>query len=105
MDKSVAGLIGAVTALAAAVPSQAATAVPLPVDAAMQVSSYADLLTPIPNALALLKASATAEAEANLEAPASEGQATVQEVQYHHHHHHHHHYRRRYHHHHHHHYY
>ena len=100
MDKTVAGLIGAVTALAAAVPSQAATAVPLNVEAAMQASSYADLLRPIPNALALLKASATVEANAALGAPASEGQPTVQEVQYHHHHHHH--YRRRHHHHHHH---
>lgn len=104
MDKTVAGLIGAVTAIAAAAPSHAATPVPLTMDAAMQASSYADLLTPIPNALALLQAAA--EASSNPMPSTSEGTATVQEVQYYHHHHHHHHHRRyRHYHHHHHHYY
>lgn len=88
MDKSVAGLIGAVTALTAAAPSHAATMAPLATDAVMQVSSYADLLKPIPNALALLKSSESAEATASLVAPDVENEATVQEVQYHHHHHH-----------------
>ena len=104
MDKSLAGVIGAVTALAAAAPLQAANAAPPTMDAAMQASSYADLLNPIPNALALLKASGAAETQGT-EGAASESEATVQQVQYHHHHHHHHRYfrRRRYHHHHHHH--
>jgi hypothetical protein len=89
MDKTVAGLLGAVTALAVT-PSQAAAPTPLGADAAMHAHSYADLLKPIPNALALLKASATAEARASVGAPAPEGEATLQDVQYHHHHHHHH---------------
>jgi len=103
LDKSIAGLIGVAGALAVAAPSQAATAVPLTLDAAMQASSYADLLRPIPNALALLQTAAAAEAAPGVDSSASEGQATVQQVQYYHHHHHHHRYRRRYHHHHHHH--
>jgi hypothetical protein len=102
MDKKVAGLIGAVTSVVAAAPAQAAVAAPPMVDAAMQAHSYADLLTPIPNALALLKASSASATKAELVAPASENEASVQEVQYHHHHHHHH-YRRPHHHHHHHH--
>lgn len=102
MDKHLAGMIGAVSALVATAPAQAATARPLTVDASMQASSYADLLRPIPNALAVLKAMAAAQGATTSEAPISEGQATVQKVQFHHHHHHHH-YRRRHHHHHHHH--
>jgi hypothetical protein len=97
MDKTVAGLIGAMSALVAAVPGQAAMSRPLTVEAAMEASSYADLLRPIPNALALLRAAAAAQAESGSTAPVSEGEATVQEVQFHHHHH----YRRRHYHHHH----
>ena len=89
MDKTLAGVLGAITVLAAQ--AQAAPAAPPTLDAAMQASSYADLLRPIPNAAALLAAE-----------PDAEPAATVQTVQYHHHHHHHR-YRRRYHHHHHHH--
>jgi hypothetical protein len=88
MAKMLAGLVGAVTVAAVGAPGHA--------DAAMQASSYADLLKPIPNAVEVLKA---LDAEAQPE-------AMVQEVQYYHHHHHHHHhryYRRRYYHHHHHH--
>ena len=107
MDKTVAGLIGAVTLLAAVDPALAAMPAPTGLKAAMQAESYADLLKPIPNAVALLKESDAAAAKAELLAPATEGEATVQEAQYyyHHHHHHHHHrfYRRFYHHHHHHH--
>jgi hypothetical protein len=89
MDKTVAGVLGAITAVVAQ--AHAAPAPSPPLEAAMQASSYADLLRPIPNALALLAA-------------APEPAVTVQPVQYHHHHHHHH-RRRRYHHHHHHHHY
>ncbi len=99
MDKTVAGLLGAISALAAAVPSHAATSAPLSLRQAMEASSYADLLRPIPNAAALLQAASADEA-----ATAPDGQATIERVQfYHHHHHHHHRYYRRYHHHHHHH--
>jgi hypothetical protein len=91
MDKTVAGVLGALTVLATQ--AHAAPAQPPSFDAAMQVESYADLLRPIPNAVALL-------------AVVPEPSPTVQTVQYydHHHHHHHHRYyrRRRYHHHHHH---
>ena len=107
MDKSVAGAIGAVGVLMAAASAQAATFRPVSVEAAMQADSYADLLKPIPNALALLQAASAAPAD-TASAPAADGEATAETVQYyvyHHHHHHHHHryYRRRYHHHHHHH--
>jgi hypothetical protein len=78
MDKTVAGLIGAVSVLSLATPSQAAT----------QVRAYAELLKPIPNALAELKAW---DAEASLR-PA---QFVIIERDRHHHHHHHHHHDRR----------
>lgn len=104
MDKTVAGLLGAMGAFAAASPVHAATAAPATIEAAMQADSYADLLKPIPNALALLQAS---NAAASTGAPLAEGEVAVQDVQYyrdHHHHHHHRYVRRRvYHHHHHHH--
>lgn len=97
MDKTLAGLIGAVGAFAAVAPSQAAIPGAAQLDVAMQASSYADLLKPIPNATTLLRVSDAREAEQP---------ARVMEVQYYHHHHHHHHhhryYRPRYHHHHHH---
>ena len=110
MDKTIAGLLGAMGALAAAVPANAGVAAPVKTTAAMRASSYADLLTPIPNALALLKASEAADTQAELLPPALEGEAPVQQAQIvlnlghrHHHHHHHHRYYRRHHHHHHHH--
>ena len=82
MDKAVTGLIAALSAVAAAVPSQAAPATPAAVRQALEFSSYADLLKPIPNAVAILQA---AEAE---EALPSDGQARVETVQFYHHHHH-----------------
>jgi ribulose kinase len=109
MDKNLAGLIGAVSALMAVAPAQAATGSPVTVESALEVSSYSDLLKPIPNAVALLKALTAAQAEATAGGTDSEAPAMIEEVQliiqvpHHHHHHHHHHYRRRYHHHHHHH--
>ena len=91
MDMKIAGVLGAVTAFAAASPALAMpNAVDL--DSAMQASSYADLLKPIPNAAALLKVSDARDAEAALLAPAVEGDATIEQVQFYHHHHHHHHY-------------
>jgi hypothetical protein len=100
MEKKVAGLLGAVSALAMIAPAHATTAAPVNVEAVMQAGSYADLVRPIPNAVAVLQAVDAAAAEA---LPlASEGEATVQPVQYYHHHHHHHHHHHRYYHHHHH---
>lgn len=109
MDKNIAGLIGAVSALVAVAPAQAATGRMLTVESAMQANSYADLLTPIPNALALLKEMVAAQADPTSAATGTARPAGVEDVQliirvpHHHHHHHHHHYRRRHHHHHHHH--
>jgi len=96
MDKNIAGLIGAVGALVVGTQAHAATGAPMTMDAALQTSSYADLLKPIPNALALLKAEAAAASEAPVQTPP----ADVEKVQYYHHHHHHHHHRRHHHHHH-----
>lgn len=84
MDKQLAGLLGAMGALTAVAPSQAA--VP-GFDEAMRAESYADLLRPIPNATALLE-------ESNALA-AAEPRPAVMEVQYYHHHHHHHHHHHR----------
>lgn len=75
--------------------STAGQAVPLSA-AALRADSYADLLDPIPNAVALLQADNQGRAQ-------QASHARVQLAQYHHHHHHsyhHHHHRRYYHHHH-----
>ncbi|HEY2529907.1 MAG TPA: hypothetical protein VGJ20_18550 [Xanthobacteraceae bacterium] len=80
MDKKIAGLlsvaaaVGAVTGVQAAPTQQPQLTIP---------SGYKDLLEPVPNALALLKADDAARTQAG---PA----ARVELVQYHHHHHHHH---------------
>ena len=76
MDKKMAGLLGALGALAAGSPAMAE--IPA-LEGVMHAASYADLLQPIPNASALLQASD----EAMTEAPAA-----IVMVQYHHHHHH-----------------
>jgi hypothetical protein len=77
MDKKIAGLLGAVAGLATA--GGVVQAAP--------VANYADLLAPVPNAVAALKADEAARAQqAQAELPAG-----AQLVQYHHHHHHHHH--------------
>ncbi len=82
MDKTIAGLLGAVGALVAGTSAQAAPAVSV-----LHATSYSDLLRPVPNAVEALKALDAAE------------QAQVETVQYgptivigrdHHHHHHHH---------------
>jgi len=95
MFRKLMGLLGALTTLSG---TGAATAAPAPADS-MQVESYADLLKPIPNALALLQASDAAKFQAQAR---GDDEANVELAQYHHHHHHHH-WRRSYHHHHHHH--
>jgi hypothetical protein len=89
MDKSIAGLLGAVSALALAAPSHAAVG-PNDLDSAMSASSYADLLKPIPNARALLEVASLQDEQAPAQEAAFDSNA-VEQVQYHHHHHHHHH--------------
>ena len=96
MDKKLAGLLGAVAGLATLGAAQAA---PNPTDA-LQASSYADLLAPIPNASALLKADdaapATNAAAEPLLAQYYYPPSYSYQPYYHHHHHHHHHHRERY---------
>jgi hypothetical protein len=92
MDKKIAGLLGAVATLGALNAAQAAPN-PAPTDV-MRANSFADLLTPIPNASALLQA-------IDESAPAKPSDPSIQEAQlvvvgrgHHHHHHHHHGFRR-----------
>ncbi len=98
MDNSIKTLLGAVGALAAAVPAHAATSAPMTLESAMRADSYADLLKPIPNAVALRDELAASQV-------AGPVGAEVLSVQYYHHHHHRYYHRRFYHHHHHHHFY
>lgn len=87
MDKKIAGLIGAVATLGVCNVADAATVVdPAPPDA-LHANSYADLLAPIPNALATLRTMDAASP------PPVEGQVELAQFYYHHHHHHHHHHR------------
>jgi hypothetical protein len=80
MDKKIAGLLGAVGALASLGTAQGAT--PSDPTEVLKARSYADLLEPIPGALAALKA---------VDEAATTGGDNVQVAQYAHHHHHHHH--------------
>ena len=84
MDKKIASLLGAVGALATIGSAHAAT-IPDPAEV-LTVRSYADLLNPIPNAMAVLEA---------IDNSASKPVTNVQVAQFfeHHHHHHHHHHR------------
>jgi hypothetical protein len=83
MEKKIAGLVGAVAALGTLAAVQAAPARTPPTVSPLEANSYADLLQPIPNAVALLKV-------VDERAPTS-SEANVQLAQNHHHHHHHHH--------------
>jgi hypothetical protein len=89
MDKKIAGLLGAVAGLATVSSAQAAISPAPNPSEALQASSYADLLAPIPNAVTLLKADDAARAQQ----PAAKAVDDIQLAQgyYHHHHHHHHH--------------
>ena len=82
MDKSI---IGLVAALAAAAPLAHAEAAVSPEDAAkaLQASSVAELLDPVPNSAAILAA-----LDANREAQPPAADKGVQVAQWHHHHHH-----------------
>ncbi len=62
MDKKIAGLLGAVAALAT-IGSAQADINPAAVPDALQASSYADLLTPIAHPIALLKADDAARSQ------------------------------------------
>lgn len=109
MDKKIVGLLGAVAGLALTGSAQAAISPAPSPSEALRASTYSDLLAPIPNAAALLKADDDARAQQPNPEPADDVQvAQFYRPFYHHHHHHHHHhgyygYYRSYHHHHHHH--
>ena len=63
MDKKIVGLLGAIAGLATLGPAQAATHPGPGGSEALQPASYADLLMPIPDAVALLKADDAARAQ------------------------------------------
>lgn len=88
MDKKLAGLLGAVATLGT---FNAAAATPAAPTDILRANSYADLLEPIPNAVALLQA-------VDELAPALAKENTQVAQFYHHHHHHHHSFYRRHHH-------
>ena len=88
MEKKIAGLLGAMATLGA---FNAAEAAPVPSPAptdVLRANSFADLLEPIPNAVALLQA-------VDESGPVASADENIQLAQYHHHHHHHHHAYRR----------
>jgi hypothetical protein len=99
MDKKIAGLLGAAAALTTMTAANAAAPAASAPTETLQASSYADLLAPVPNALAQLIADDTARATK------SSGQMDMAQIRVEVDHHHHHRYRRhrRHHHHHHHH--
>jgi hypothetical protein len=103
MDKKIAGLVGAISALAPMGATDPAAA--KSVAEVLNPTSYTQLLQPIPNAVALLKAADEAQAaRARAEAERTSNAQVAQWFYPHHHHHHHNNYwRRRYRHHHHHH--
>jgi hypothetical protein len=80
MDKKIAGLLGAAAALTTA--SGAYASIPRTAEP-LSATTYRDLLEPVPNAVALLKADDAARAQLQ--------PMRVQLAQYYHHHHHHHH--------------
>ncbi|MBU6462097.1 MAG: hypothetical protein KGK01_05575 [Bradyrhizobium sp.] len=84
MDKKIAGLLGAAVALGTLGAVQAAPA-PAATDV-LTANSFADLLEPIPNAVALLQAM-----DESPPAASADGNIQVAQYYYHHHHHHHHH--------------
>ena len=94
MDKKIAGVIGAITGLATLDGTAQAAPTPNPGDIT-GAQSFAELLEPIPNAVAMLRAADVAAARAETVA---QSDANVQVAQYHHHHHryrHHHHHHHR----------
>ena len=95
MDQKTVGLLGAVAGLAAIASAHAANAPAVNPQEALQASTYADLLAPVPNAAALVKADDLARAHRRK----SEGEIQLAEFyigisppRHHHHHHHHYHF-------------
>ena len=89
MEKKIAGLLGAMATLGAFNAAEAAPIPsPTPTDV-LRANSFADLLEPIPNAVALLRA-------VDESGPSPSADENVQMAQFYHHHHHHHSFYRRY---------
>lgn len=101
MDKKTACLLGAAATLATV--SGAHAAVPAQANESAAATSYQDLLTPVPNAVAALKADDQRLNQTRTSGGTETAQIVVRPPFYHHHHHHHHHHHGYYHHHHHHH--
>jgi len=80
MDKKIAGLLGAVAAVTTVTSAQATPQLP-----ALQASSYADLLMPVPNATEAL----IAHDQLLAQSPAAKRSEGVKVAEEHHHHHHH----------------
>ena len=99
MDKSVIGFVAAIGAATPFAAAQAAVVSPEDAHQALQASSVAELLRPVPNSVAIL-AALDSERKSDAESRPAEG---VQLAWHHHHHHHHHWYHHHHHHHHHHH--
>jgi hypothetical protein len=94
MDKKLVGVIGAIGGLATLDSAAQATPAATPDAATLNARSYAELLNPIPNAVAALRAAdAAAAARAAQDEPAMGDLNGVQVAGYRHHHHHHHHHR------------
>jgi hypothetical protein len=86
MDSKVVGVIGAIAGLASLDTAQAAPVSGANANQLAPARSYAELLEPIPNAVALLQAAEAADAARIL---SEEPDAKLQLVWHHHHHHHH----------------
>ncbi len=84
MDRRIVGLVGALSTLAAPETVQATPAAAPNINDVLRVQSYAELLDPIPNAVALLRAADAAP-------PPETSSVQLVQYYYHHHHHHHHH--------------
>jgi hypothetical protein len=84
------GLIAALAGVAALGTSAAQAASPTPPRESMAITSYADLLRPVPNAVEALKANDAVLREQARNAPAEVQQADWGNDHHHHHHHHHH---------------
>ena len=102
MDKKVVGVIGAITGLASLDGAAQAATPATPSPDTMNARSFAELLDPIPNAVALLRAADAAAAARETQDGSLQGDMQVAQlvVVGHHHHHHHRYYRHHHHHHH-----
>ena len=94
MDKKIVGVISAVTGMAALGGAAQAATAPTPDTGNMNARSFAELLDPIPNALATLRATDAATREQATENQTGEVQVAGYRHHHHHRYHHHHHHHR-----------